>query len=283
MVRVDPLGGLGRDAGRPLAGDEHRMSTSWVARSMVTPTSRMRAGNGPGATARDGEDRRQPAGLEQPTELEDRRVEPLDMADLDRRRAARGRRGDESVGFGRRRRQRLLDEDGDPALERGQRQREVAGRRRRDDDGVELRFGEHRQRLAVALGTAPSLAAAERLGVRIGDRHKPDAARAASTPKVVAAHRAEADQADARPRARRWATRRRSPRGHRASGGGARRLGAGDDRGPHRGDDGRLLVVGEARVHRQRQAFARTRRSVTGRSASIPSSSTYGWRWTGIG
>ena len=49
----------------------------------------------PGPAAGDREDRRQPARLEQPAELEDGRVEALDVADLDRRRPGRRGRGDD--------------------------------------------------------------------------------------------------------------------------------------------------------------------------------------------
>ena len=88
-----------------------RMSTSWVARSTVTPTSRIRAGNGPARRLTRSRRRvdSQPA-VEQPAELEDGRVEPLDVTDLDRDARARGR-GDDPHRLLDRRRERLLDED----------------------------------------------------------------------------------------------------------------------------------------------------------------------------
>ncbi len=156
------------------------MSTSWVARSTVTPTSRIRAGNGPARRLDDRVDRRQPARLEQPAELEDRRVEPLDVADLDRhaaRRAPRRRSGSASSsvaasGFSTR--------TGDAALDRGERERQVGRRRRGDDDRVELGLGDHRQRLGEPLG-AGSPASPRRARPAPGRRRRRAGRRAATT------------------------------------------------------------------------------------------------------
>ena len=89
MVGMDPPGRLGRDAGRALAGDRAQDVDVVGGQVERHPDVADPGRERPRATARDGEDRRQPAGLEHPPELEDRRVEPLDMADLDRRRAGR--------------------------------------------------------------------------------------------------------------------------------------------------------------------------------------------------
>ena len=154
-----------------------RMSTSCVARSTVTPTSRMRAGNGPArrlviAKTVDS----QPASSSRPSSRTaglNRSMWPTWTGGA----PARRRGGHDLVRLGRRRRQRLLDEDGDPALDRGEGERQVGRRRRGDDDGVEVGLGEHRQRLGEALGAGRAAAAAERVGVRVGDGHEPDVRR----------------------------------------------------------------------------------------------------------
>ena len=66
-----------------------------------------------------------------------RRVVALGVADRQRR-ARRLRGGDQLVGLGERPRHRLLDEDGDAALEERQRDLVVQLRRHRDGDGVDL-------------------------------------------------------------------------------------------------------------------------------------------------
>ena len=48
--------------------------------------------------------------------------------------------------------ERLLDEHGDAALDRGEGQRQVGVGRGRDDDAVEVRLGDHRERVGEALG-----------------------------------------------------------------------------------------------------------------------------------
>ena len=257
----------------------HRMSTSWVARSTVTPTSRMRAGNGPDATARDREDRRQPARLEQPPELEDGRIEALDMADLDGRRAG--------APMPRRRSGRPPPASRPAASRRGRRCR---ARARPGSSGRWLVVG-------AAMTTASRSASASiAIGSRRpGRRTAVAAARAPGSGSAMAARRTPGSA----PSTRRWfrpivpspisPTRiSRSPTGDQAPviarplGRAARALERRPDRGPDRGDDRALVLVREAREHRQRQG-RRPPRSVTGRSAWMPRSSTYGWRWTGIG
>ena len=114
-----------------------------------------------GPPARDRKDRRQPAGFEEPSELEDGGIEPLDVADLDGRRAGGRRRGHDPVGLGRGGGQRLLDEDGDPALDRGEGERQVGRGRGGDDDRVEVRLGDSNDVGSVKACTPdPAVAAA---------------------------------------------------------------------------------------------------------------------------
>ena len=176
----------------------HRMSTSWVARSTVTPTSRMRAGNGPArrleiAKTVDS----QPASSRRPSSRIaglKRSMWPTWTGGAPRRRG----RGHDLVGFGRCRGERLLDEDGDPALDRCERERQVAGRRSRDDDRVEVGLGQHRHRLVVRLRAGVGAGRARgRSGP--GRRPRPAGRRRSSRQdaQVVPAHRPKADQPDA--------------------------------------------------------------------------------------
>ena len=117
-------------------------------------------------------------------------------------------------------------------------------------------------------------AAAEGLGVEVGDGDQAHVGQAAQDAQVVAAHRAEADQPDAQ-----LAVADRGPGGgHRA----AARSGAALDGGAHGGDDGLCSSsVRPGNIGSDRECAAAW--SVSGRSASMPRSTTYGWRWTGIG
>ena len=92
MRLVDALGGLGRDADRAA----RRRSTTGCRRRgsrdrWSRPTSRMRAGNGPARRLVMANTLDSQPGLEEPAELEDRRIEPFDVADLDRARRSRAR------------------------------------------------------------------------------------------------------------------------------------------------------------------------------------------------
>ena len=84
----------------------------------------------PGPARGDRVDGRQPARVDQPAELEHGRVEPLDVADLDRD-AGRARRVDDPHRLVDRRRERLLDEDRDAPLDRREGERHVGRRRAR--------------------------------------------------------------------------------------------------------------------------------------------------------
>ena len=186
------------------------MSTSWVARSTVTPTSRIRAGNGPARRRRDRVDRRQPAVVDQPAELEHGRVEPLDVADLDRAPRSRGPR--RRSASPRRSWPRAASRRG-PRCPRSMAARASGtwGRRGGDDDGVELRLGDHRQRLREALGAG--LGGRRRRGPRSTGSATATSRMsvpAAEDPEVVAAHRPEAREADPQ--------RRGSPAGRQATG-----------------------------------------------------------------
>ncbi len=123
----------------------------------------------------------------------ERRVEPLDVADLEDG-AARARRlhQDRRVGDGRG--DRLLDEDVLPRLDEGK--RDLAVRPRRDDDRDRVHAVDH---VAPALEGAdaeprPHLEAALRVGV--GDGHELDARERAVDPSVVLAEVADPDDPD---------------------------------------------------------------------------------------
>ena len=261
----------------------HRMSTSWVARStrhadVADPGRERTRPAGSRSRRRD----RQPAGLEQPAELEDRRVEPLDVADLDGRRARRRCRGDDLVGLGRRRGERLLDEDGDAALDRGQGERQVAGRRSRDDDRVEVRLGQHRHRFRERLGAGSRGRGGQR-GRRPGRRWPRGGRRAA--PRRTRRWFRPIDPSPISP------TRTsRSPTGDQAPVIGAARsarLGVALPGARRRARTAAMTVAWSSSerpgyIGSDRDCAATLGRS-RGRSAWIPRSRTYGWRWTGIG
>ena len=230
------------------------MSTSWVARSRVTPTSRIRAGNGPArrlemAKTVDS----QPASSTRPSSRIaglNRSMWPTWTGGAPAADAA----ATSSVGLRRRRGQRLLDEDGDPALDRGQGQRQVAGGRRRDDDRVEVRLGQHGQRLAERWAPDRVLAAARAPGSGSATAASRTPGSAAEHAQVVAAHRPEADQpdphlalADGRPGAG-------HRRGSLGRGRGCRgRVGAGQTAARTAAMTVPWSSSDEHRVHRQRQ------------------------------
>ena len=199
LVRgVDPLGRLRVDPRRPLAGDPAQdvdvVGGQVDGHADVADPGRERAG----PPARDGVDGRQPARGQQAAELEDRRVEALDVADLDGHAPGAGR-GDDPERLLDRAGQRLLDEDGDAALDRRQGEVEVGGRRRRDDERVELDLGDHRQRLGEALGADLLDGGGQRGRDRIGDRDERGVGTRGDDPQVVPAHRPEAGEADPQP------------------------------------------------------------------------------------
>jgi len=107
---VDPLRRLGVDAYRPLAGNpgEHVdvVCAQVHGHADVADAGRERAR----APARDGVDRGQPAGPQQPAHLEDRGVVPLHMTDLDSD-SVLACSGDDGNGVVDRGRERLLDQD----------------------------------------------------------------------------------------------------------------------------------------------------------------------------
>ena len=139
---------------------------------------------------RDRVDGRQPALPDQPPELEHGRVEPLDVTDLDRH-AGCARRGNDLDARFDRGRERLLDEDGDPAFDRGQGERNVGRRRCGDDDGIDLGLGQHRERLGEPLGAGLFRGGREDLGERVGARDELDIRAAGQDPEVIPAHRPE--------------------------------------------------------------------------------------------
>ena len=197
MVGVDALRRLGETrAGRSPA--IARQDVDVVRREVdrhadVADARRERTGT----PARDRVDRREPATLEeQPAELEHRRVEPFDVADLQRHAAAL-RGVDERGGVLGRRREWLFDERGHAAFERRQRERQVRRRRRGDDDRVEVGFGEHREGLREPLGAGPGRRRLDGRPIGVGDRHEPGARHRRQDAEMVTAHRTETDEADA--------------------------------------------------------------------------------------
>ena len=200
---------LGVDARRPLAGDP-RQDVDVVRREVdghadVADPGRERAGAPAERSSRCVES--QPSPSSRPSS-QDGRVEPLDVADLDRHARRARRRATISSASSSVAASGFSTRTGDAALDRGERERHVGRRRGGDDDGVELRLarsspagrrtpgrrtGRPRRRAASATGSAT--AASGRHG-RIEDHAQ-----------VVAAHRAEPDEADAH------------RRGHRRTGG----------------------------------------------------------------
>ena len=71
------------------------------------------------------------------------------------------------------------------------------GGRGRDDDRVEVRLGQHGERLGERLGAGPGGGRAEGLCVEVGDGDQTHVGQAAEDAQMVAAHRAETDQPDA--------------------------------------------------------------------------------------
>ena len=201
VVGVDPLGQSRRrrgSAARRRSSD--RMSTSWVrevdGHADVADPGRERARRGGWRSRRRV---RQPAGPEQPAELEHGRVEPLDVADLDRRR--RGARAAATIcsRLVDRRGQRLLDQDRRcrARSRRGRAARWVVGRRGDDD----ARRGPPRRSSPAARRTrcapdAPRSAAARTSATGSATATSRTPGRVAQDAQVVAAHRAEPGQAD---------------------------------------------------------------------------------------
>ena len=113
----------------------------------MTPVSGSAERRGADARRLDAEDVAQPAGAHEFAQLRDRGIEALDMADHELApRIARG--GAHTQRIGQRRRDRLLDEHVEPALERGEGDLGVQRGRAGDRDGVER--GRPRSRAARA-------------------------------------------------------------------------------------------------------------------------------------
>ena len=197
MIGVDAPGRLGRHAGGALGGDgAHDVD---VVGGQVERHSDIadpgREGSRPAAGDR--EHGRQPAGSEETPELQDRRIEPLDVTDLDGRGAGGRRREDDPVRLGGSRRERLLDEDGDPAFDGGQRESRVHGGRCRDHDGVDVRLDKEPLRIGEPRcpGSRGRGGQGDFLGVRDGlEAHS---GHRTEDPQVVPTHRPEPDETDA--------------------------------------------------------------------------------------
>ena len=129
-------------------------------------------------------------------EAQDRGVVALDVADLDRH-AGCAAGGDDRQRLRVRRGKRLLHEDRHAALDRRVGQRAVEGRGRGDDDPVELGLGDHRHRVREARGTGLGGDGRDGVGVRVGDGGQERVRVPGHDAHVVAAHGAQADEADA--------------------------------------------------------------------------------------
>ena len=124
VAGVNSLGGLGVDAGGPLAGDPGQDVGVVGGQVDRHPDIADPSWKRPCPPRGDRVDRRQPAVLDQPTELQHGRVEALDMADLDGHPAPARRDHDPLPllgGFG----ERLLDENRNVAIDGGERERDV--------------------------------------------------------------------------------------------------------------------------------------------------------------
>ena len=208
--RVLALGELRVDPRRPLTG--HPAQHVGVVGGEVdrdTDVADARR-EGSGAPADDGEDAGEPALVQQLPQAQDRGVVALDMADLDRH-PGRPARGNDRQRLRVRRGERLLHEDRHTARDRRVGQRPVEGRRGGDDDPVELGLGDHHHRIREAHGPGLGRDGRDGLGVGIGDGGQERVGVPGDDAHVVAAHGAQADEADAEPVPVRLA-------GHRATG-----------------------------------------------------------------
>ncbi len=143
------------------------------------------------------EDASQLAGVEPSSQLADRRVEALDVAD-----------GQHSVRSGRgldhggrllaRCRDRLLDQDVGAGAQGREGDRQVEAGRRDDADEIEPLLREHPLRILVAARATARGGALDRRAIRIGNGDQIDAVdRLVPDAHVVAAHHAQADDARA--------------------------------------------------------------------------------------
>jgi len=136
------------------------------------------------------------ARLDDPLHLADERVVQEGLVDEER--PARGPRGlHELAAVGRRERERLLHPDVLPGAERGQRHRVVAGRRRRDDDRVEVHAREHRREIGARAGVrVVLLRGLEELRIEVADLGDARARHPTERPEQVLAPVARAHDPD---------------------------------------------------------------------------------------
>ena len=160
-----------------------------------------------------------------------------------------------------------------PRTDGGEPEREVGRRRGGDDDGIEVVVRQHRLRLVVALGVGRS-----RAPPRASRRADPRSPRA----RRPRGRSAAAGGCDPSPRAR---STRRAPGARRWAPAAAHRSAVAACR-PTTARTASMTVAWSSSVRPGNIGSERLRaaaRSVTGRSAWMPSARTYGWRWTGIG
>ena len=173
------------------------MSRSCGARSTTTPTSRIRAGNGPRRVALIWKIR--------PSSPASSRRRSSRIAGLKRSMwptvsilPAAAAASIICLGLLAGRGDRLLDEHVGATAERRERRREVKAGRRDDADEVELLLRQHPLRIVEAAGATPDGGLREGARVRIGDGHQVDVVdELVPDPDMVAAHHPETHHAGA--------------------------------------------------------------------------------------
>ena len=137
------------------------------------------------------------AGGDSPLQLAHGRIEPFDVAHGQQ--APGSRRGlDQRASLLERRGDRLLDEEMQPALENGKAHLQVEARRDRHHDGLQLLAFEHLLPRAVTTHGVRARRRRDNGRVLVGNRDQAGVLDLAEDAKVVPAHRAEADEGDAR-------------------------------------------------------------------------------------
>jgi hypothetical protein len=146
----------------------------------------------PGAATRDRVDGGQHAGTQEASQLQDRGVVALDVADLDRHAGGAGR-GHDLEGLVGRRGEGLLHEHGEAAADGGQGE---GCRRRGDHDRVDLRLRDHGSRFGEGLRAGLGHGVGQGVRIGIGDRGEAALWMGGDHAEVVSTHRAQAGHAD---------------------------------------------------------------------------------------
>ena len=195
VAGVDAPGDLRIDARGPLAGDPGQdvaIVGCQVNGDADVPDPRR---IGPRAPAGHRVHGPYPAAAQQPAELQHRRVEPLDMANLEGDATASCRSHEEEAlldGGG----EGLFHEDRQAPFNRRGSELDVGRGRRRDDHGVELRLVDHRQRIGPATGVGALASGSDRARIRIANRDEPAIGARRKVAEVVPPHRPQAGEPD---------------------------------------------------------------------------------------